>query len=110
MAQKTLSIRVLGLGALLAVATAALAGCYQPDPSPHALLDIDAKGQYQLNGVAQPADALVQALQGLQAVGGKPVVVVVHASPQTDPQQVRVAVADIEQAHQRVAFADASEH
>jgi len=81
-----------------------LAACYMPDHKEHATLKIEQDGALSFNGKALVESALQAAIQASHH-DDIPLYVEIEASPSADIKVIRTAVADIEAAHARVAFA-----
>ncbi len=89
---------------LLAGAGLFLSACHVPDATAHSVLQISAAGALTLDGTPVSSEQLGQALAARQS-GAPGVLVELRASPQADIAQVKAAVAAVEHAHARVAFA-----
>ena len=89
---------------LLACVGLFLSACHVPDATAHSVLQISAAGALTLDGTPVSNEQLSQALVARQSAAPG-VLVELRASPQTDIAQVKAAVAAVELAHARVAFA-----
>jgi biopolymer transport protein ExbD len=89
---------------LVALAAAALTGCYMPGAQRHAELRIAADGSYSFNGQAVAASELSARIAAARQQGAD-LVVQVEASANADLAAVRRAVEAVKSAHARVAFA-----
>jgi biopolymer transport protein ExbD len=89
---------------LLACAGLFLSACHVPDATAHSVLQISAAGALTLDGAPVSHEQLNNALVARQGTAPG-VLVEVRASPQADIAQVKGAVAAVELAHARVAFA-----
>ena len=89
---------------VLACAGLFLSACHVPDATAHSVLQISAAGALTLDGAPVSHEQLNNALVARQSAA-QGVLVEVRASPQADIAQVKAAVAAVELAHARVAFA-----
>jgi len=82
----------------------AVTACYMPDRKEHATLKIERDGAFSFNGHPTSEPALQNAITAVHH-DDTPLYVEIEASPNADIKVIRTAVADIEAAHARVAFA-----
>lgn len=82
-----------------------LAGCYMPAPKSHARLQVEPDGGFAFNGRPLADAELAAALAAARGPAAGDLVVTIVPASGSPVARVKAAVAAVEQAHARVAFA-----